>query len=717
MSWKPWLIQASKSRRGKLKKITTLLIALILMSVCSFSAIAEGTGKSYVYDSTTHDPVEIPDPYTASAVVGTEVGLKAPMDMCVYKDSLYVLDSINPRVVVLNKDLTFNKNLFVMMSDGTTPYPFIEPKGLWLDKNTGLVYIAERSKQEVLVCTIEKNANDESYLRILKLFKKPVSDLMSQETDYLPTKILTDDLGVLYIRVENEYRGLLMIDKDGTFLGYFGSNTVTVTADALYTLFWRRFMTEEQIKRTEMQLPMEYSNMSIDTDGFIFGVRGTTNQNTELIRKVNSKSKNVLSYQNYFGDMGLSMVRGERKATNFNAITVDAAGFITVVDSTWDRLFQYNSKGELMYVFGGSGQQAGTFATPVDIESWDGNLLVLDKDYATVTRMTPTTFGTNVRLGESLYNEGEYTQSKEPWQAVLSECMNYQFAYVGLGKVLYMEKDYKGAMNAFKIGNDSTEYSTAFKMYRAQVVDGLFIPLVCFLALLVAAWIVIKILKRRGVIKKRELALDQSGKFKYMWYTMFHPIDAYEEMRYNRKYSLLIANVLAFLFFFSAVLSELYGGFVFNGISAQTYNVFITLCVQLGVLALFTFVNWLMSTFLEGKGGLKEVWIYLCYATLPYVLLNIVWILLSNVFVAEEGVFLGYIVTIGEIWMFVMVFYALRGLHMYTIKRTVASIAMTVLGMMVVLFIVYLMFNLFIQFFSFIEVVYKEIMYRVIVGF
>lgn len=693
------------------------VVVVLMLLLCTFSAAAEGTGKSYIYDTNTHNPLEIPDPYTADVVTGSGAGLKAPVDMCIYKEQLYILDSVNPRVVVLNKDLTFSKELFVMRSNGKTPYSFNEPKGIWLDKNTGLVYIAERSNQEVLVCVIDKDEKGKEYLRVTKKFQRPVSDLMSQDTDFLPTKVLTDDLGILYIRVENEYRGLLMIDKDGTFLGYFGSNTVTVTADALYTLFWRRFMTEAQIARTEKQLPMEYSNMAIDENGFIFGVRGSTGQNSELIRKINSKSKNVLANKGYFGDYNLSVVRGESKSTNFNAVTVDRDGFITVIDSTWDRLFQYNSKGNLMYVFGGSGQQAGTFGNPVDVESWGDDLLVLDKDYATVTRMTPTSFGANVRLGETLYNKGEYTRSKAPWEAVLSKCMNYQVAYVGLGKVLYMEKDYKGAMEAFQLGNNQAEYSTAFKMYRANVVKGMFVPVVCVLFFALAAWLAYSLLKRRGVIGQKRIALDQAGRFRYMWYTLVHPIDGFGEMRYNRKYSLAIANSLAFLFFFSQVLVSLYGGFVFNGTSAETYNVFITLCMQLGVLALFTLVNWLMSTFLEGKGQLKEVWIYLCYATLPGILVNFISILFSNILVAEEGIFLGYLVTIGQIWMAVMVFYALYGLHMYTVKRTVASIVMTLVGMLVVLFIIYLMFNLFIQFFAFIEVVYKEIMYRVIVGF
>lgn len=53
-------------------------------------------------------------------------------------------------------------------------------------------------------------------------------------------------------------------------------------------------------------------------------------------------------------------------------------------------MFQYTSEGELMYIFGGQGQQNGTFQSPVDVESWGDDLLVLDQAYGTVTVMEPT---------------------------------------------------------------------------------------------------------------------------------------------------------------------------------------------------------------------------------------------------------------------------------------------------------------------------------------
>ena len=243
------------------------------------------------------------------------------------------------------------------------------------------------------------------------------------------------------------------------------------------------------------------------------------------------------------------------------------------------------------------------------------------------------------------------------------------------------------------------------------------VPAVIAVAVIAVLWIVYAFLKSKGIIKTKKVVLDESGKLKYVLHTLIHPIEGYEEMRYNKKYSLTIANIAIFFFFFSSVIMALYSGFIFNGTSAQTYNMIFTIVGVLGGFTLFALVNWLMATFFEGKGKFKEVWIYLGYATIPYSVTCFLYTLLSNVLTQEEATFLGYLMIVGQGWALVMVWFALQGLHMYSPLRNLVSILVTIAGMLVVLFIIFLMFNLFIQFFAFGESIVTEVMYRMAVGF
>lgn len=701
-----------------MKKIRAILaMVFVLVLALSIPATAQGTGKSYVYN---HNQIaqEIPDPYAVKATIGYDLGMITPVDMVIRNEQLYILDTGHKaedmdghttRLLILDKDYKLVRTDYFYNLDGTA-FSFNEPRGLWIDE-TGKIYVTDRSAHFLYIFD-SKGVVD-------NMLPKPVSPMIQYENDaYLPTKVLTDHLGVIYVRVENDYRGFLMMEPDGTFLGYFGSNEVVRTAEAVMMQFWKRFMTDKQLERIQQLLPMEYSNFCIDKEGsFIYGVRGTTENMTELVRKINCKGKNVLDYKETFGDVSLTRVRGQLQKTNYNAVTVDDDGFITVFDSTWQRLFQYTPGGNLMYVFGGKGSQEGTFNRGADIEAWGEQLLVLDEVYATVTVMVPTTFGQNIRQGEIFYDQGNYKASLEPFRAVVTECMNYEFGYQGIGKALYMERDYEGAMEMFYLAHDQKDYSMAWKMQRGIMMRSLTVPMVIVVIAIALVWIVLKVLTAKGIIKKKKLVLDESGKGKYVLHTLLHPIEGYEEMRYNKKYSLTIANVSIFFFFFSSVIMALYSGFIFNGKNAQNYNVIFTIAGVLGGLTLFVLVNWLMATFFDGKGNFKEVWIYLGYATIPYSVTCFLYTLLSNFLTMEESTFLAYLMIIGQGWAIVMVFFALQGLHMYSFKRNVVSILVTIGGMLVVIFIVFLMFNLFVQFFSFVESIYTELMYRMAVGF
>ncbi len=697
----------------KFKAIVALMMILVI--ALTIPAAAQGTGKSYVYDHNAKSN-EIPDPYKVTATIGYDLGMVTPVDMVIRNDQLYILDTGhgeaafgNTRLLVLDKDYNLVETKYFKNLNGT-PFKFNDVRGLWIDDD-GLVYICDRLGHMVYIFDKEGV--------IAQSLPKPQSAMVTYKNEeYLPMKILTDHLGVIYVQVENDYRGIIMMEKDGTFLGYFGSNEVSRSIGTIFQQIIDAFRTKAQEERIAQSLPSEYSNFCIDEAGaFIYGVRGSTQDMKELIRKINCKSNNVLDNKEQFGDISLTSVGGQLMKTNFNAITVDERGFITAFDSTWQRLFQYTPEGTEMYIFGGKGTQEGTFTDGTDLESWGDKLLVLDEVYATVTVLEPTTFGYNVRLGESYYHDGDYAASMEPFKAVVSECMNYEFGYRGIGKAYYMQKDYKAAMDAFYLAHDQENYSMAFKMYRGEVLNTLTVPILIVVVVLVLFVLVLSFLKKKGVIKEKKLVLDESGKGKYVLHTMLHPIEGYEEMRYNHKHSFLIANIAVFFFFFSSAIRALYSGFIFNGKNGQNYNVIFTIVGVVGALALFVLVNWLMSTFQEGKGTLKNVWIYMAYATIPYTITTLLYTLLSNCLTADEATFLTYLQIAGFGWAIVMAVFAIQGVHMYSFGKTLGSIIITILGMLVVLFIIFLMFNLFVQFFSFVESIATEVAYRQVVGF
>lgn len=146
--------------------------------------------------------------------------------------------------------------------------------------------------------------------------------------------------------------------------------------------------------------------MAIDQEGFIYATSLSNADRAEWLVKLNSLGTNVLQSEGKFGDYNLGRLRGRWYTTNFVSVAVDEEGYITALDQTWNRLFQYSREGELLYVFGGTGEQSGTFDRPSAVRAFGSRLLVCDPSYGTVTVWTQSAFGSAVRRADRLYQNG-----------------------------------------------------------------------------------------------------------------------------------------------------------------------------------------------------------------------------------------------------------------------------------------------------------------------
>ena len=84
-------------------------------------------------------------------------------------------------------------------------------------------------------------------------------------------------------------------------------------------------------------------------------------------------------------------------------------------------------------------------------------------------------------------NQRNYDMAVPDWQGILQRNSNFDTAYVGIGKALYRNGDWEGAMEYFKRAYDTGSYSNSFKMWRQEwiskyvVVIPIFVVVVCWL--------------------------------------------------------------------------------------------------------------------------------------------------------------------------------------------------------------------------------------------
>ncbi len=687
------------------KRILTILLSVIICALLLLPvSAAEGTGKAYSYDHKSA-AVEIPDPYCVEQVLyGSAIGFNAPADFVNKNGKTYILNSSGAPVTVLDEELKVIGNIS-LTKDGK-PYNLGKGESIWIDNN-GTMLFADSGKK-IIVRTDANGA-------VIAEYNGP-DTAAAEGTEFLPYKVLTDYLGRIYVLSQGEYRGIIQMTENGKFMSYFGSKSITATASVLLDMVWRRFMSDEQIANSARYLPTEYSNMTIDENGFLFVSSGASSSVDEYIVKLNSNGSDVLEGSK-FGDFNLGKYGTTYYKTSLNAITVDSDGFITVADKTWNRLMQYSSEGELLYIFGGQGEQAGTFKENDRILSIGDKILVADATNNTITVLKPTAFGKKLREGYILYEKGLFEESIKPFEEVLTMAGNYESAYIGIGKALQLKGDYKGAMEYFKKGYSKSDYSAAYGRYRSQMMRQYFPIAMTVIIILSVVGVVAFRMWRKKHPKQKKPALDRRGKIAYLFYTLIHPFDGHAEMRYNNKGSALISSVLVFLWFMVEAIKFNYRGFIFNSKEPQDFSIFALLVTTVGIAAMFCLSNWLFSTFFEGKGSLKNVWIHFGYGLVPMLVTSFIDVILSNVLTLDESFFINYISIVGVAYTVFLIVIGNGELHQYSFKKNIFSVLASAVGVLIIMFVVFLLFNLYVQLRDFLISVAEEIFYRINVGF
>jgi hypothetical protein len=115
----------------------------------------------------------------------------------------------------------------------------------------------------------------------------------------------------------------------------------------------------------------------------------------------------------------------------------------------------------------------------------------------------------------------------------------------------------------------------------------------------------------------------------------------------------------------------------------------------------------------DGEGRFKDIIMVVCYAMTPIVLTFIPAALFSNILTAEEGAFYFMIINLAIAWFAILVFAGLVTVHNYTATKAVATVLLTFVSLLIIVFLITLLFTLLQQLYIFLYSLYTEISFRV----
>lgn len=184
---------------------------------------------------------------------------------------------------------------------------------------------------------------------------------------------------------------------------------------------------------------------------------------------------------------------------------------------------------------------------------------------------------------------------------------------------------------------------------------------------------------------------------------------------WNRKeYPFKLSFGILLLLFIAKVLERQTTGFAFNYNNLDEFNAFLIFVQVFGIFVLWVVMNWAISTLFDGKAKTKEIWFFSSVALLPYTIAVFISVILSNILVPDEGVFISWIVYVSIGWSVFMLVVALMIIHDYGLGKVIWSSLMSLAGIAVLVFIGVLVFSLFQQIYGFIEDIVAEIIYIIV---
>jgi len=735
----------------------TVPLAAIVCAVLCVSTACATPYSSYTYDA-WGQMVESPEPYLPYLILdGDDLGvgpLKSPQDLCVTPNgTVLLLDSGNNRIICLDTDWNVIKVIDAFDNGGKIDR-LSQPQGIAVDAS-GNVYIADTGNGRLVVLDSEG--------RFLKVLGRPttgVDGAFDEKIEYRPKKVAVNPLGRIFVIAEGVYDGLVEIDGNGEFKGFYGTPRVVVNP---IELFWRRIATREQIERMTLVLPVDYSNVHVGPRGLLYATISSTQVDTEkgYVRLLNYSGEDVLVRVGQVPIVGdVLYPQSVSASVSGPSVFVDIAtlgsdGVYTALDRKRGRVFAYDKLGNLLFVFGANSSQAGTFRQPVAIDTIGYDIVVLDASKNRLTVFRPTEYGKSILGAMALENRGAYDLAAQLWRNVLSFNANLDVAFRGVGRALLRESDYEQALRYFRLGNDREAYSDALSVYRSQVISDNFgliattivtgigllwvvlrwrAAIAAFLSSLIARTVaaVQQRVKKSGLqsLPGSRNTLNESQEagaagglrawlrdvfqsIGFAFYVIVHPFDGFERLKQRRRGTLPAAVVLLVLVGLTYVFMRQYTGFLFNPRDVTTINFYMEMASIVVPFVTFCIVNWALTTLMDGKGTIKQIFVACAYALVPLIVVNIPLTIVSNWLTLPEAAFYYQGLSIGVIWAGALVIIGLMTTHEFGgAGQTVFTIALTAVGIGVVFFLGLLLFSLVDAMAVFAQTLYWELVYR-----
>ena len=707
-------------------KILCGLFVIIMLASCVIMGVSASSAyQTYTYSISGY-ALYSPDAYTAdptiitSKYMGLTTELNNPSDLVTDdKGNVYIADAGNNRIVCLNRYYKQNFIINSFVNDKGVKDSLSAPQGVFITKDR--IWVCDTGKGRIVV--FDRNGE------FVKIIEAPTSNLFGDNSLYKPVAIAVDQYNRLFVVSSGTYQGIIVMTENGEFTGFIGAQATTLTA---WEIIWRRFQNDDQKAQQEENVSTEFNNITIDADGFIYvttlgidaaSVEGAiTSKSTDgkymPVKMLNTNGDEIMRRNGFWppaGEVDFSSLTKDdiTGASTITDVAVGPEGTWSIIDEKRQRIYTYDSNGNLLFAFGDKGTMIGNLEGIEAITYQDDKMLVLDKTTKSITVFNRTDYGDILISAIAAENDRDFTLAINQWTEVLKRNSNFDAAYVGIGQAMYLNGEYEESLEYFEAAYDTENWSKSFQEIRRIWMADYFLVLILIIVAIIAAFIICS-----KFINKVNKKATTSGKKKtfgeeiaYGFYVILHPFDGFWDLKHEKR-----GSVRASIVFIAVTILAFFYQSIGQGYLMNPEGTYASIWVQvIGVLVpLFLFIisNWCLTTLFEGEGSFKDIFIACSYSLVPVPLLLIPVTLLSNVCTNAEIDIIGFISTLSFIWLGILIVFGTQVTHDYTMGKNIITIAGTLVGMVFIMFLALLFSTLVGKMVSLITNIITEIRYR-----
>lgn len=373
-------------------------------------------------------------------------------DICVQGDYIYLLDSGNSRIVVLDSNYKLSGVIESIDNDGEA-VDLSTANGIFVSEN-GRIYIADSYNQYVIV------ANSSG--KVEAVITRPDSPIIPDDLEFDAIKVVEDKDGFIFVLCDGVYYGALVFNSEYEFSGFFGANQTSSTVlDTIKNFFVNTLKTDTQYEYSLRTLPYEFDDI-YEKDGFIYTATANSESGKGQLRKLSYSGINILKRDGESADSfafgngtTITLIDNSTTTEHFVAVAADENDYIYGLDSTYGRVFVYDESCNLITAFGGGkglGEQIGTFQNASEIAVNGSDVLVVDSVMNSVTVFKLTDFGKLLYSAIEITDTGDYEAAYPLWLQVKEQDGYNQMAYSGIANYYISVEEYDSALEYARLG-------------------------------------------------------------------------------------------------------------------------------------------------------------------------------------------------------------------------------------------------------------------------